>query len=94
MKYEWDKRKNTANIRKHGVSFARAVRIFDGPVAEEIDDAEDYGEERVMATGLIDDVEFVVVYTDRVGGERRIISARKATPQERRAYWKAVTGLD
>ena len=39
---------------------------------------------------LIEDTEILVVYTDRPGGERRLISARKATSEERKIYWKAI----
>ena len=89
MPYTWNPRKNAANIRKHGISFATAVQIFSGPTLETIDDTADYGEERIRAIGLCQGKEIFVVYTDRPRGERRIISARNATEEERQAYWEA-----
>ena len=89
MYFTWDRRKSAANIRKHGISFERASRIFSGSTLEEIDDSQDYDEERIKAIGLVEDTEVLVLYTDRSGGERRIISARKASEEERKAYWDA-----
>ncbi len=78
-----------ANIRKHGIGFARAIRIFfEGLVLEEIDDRFDYGETRIQAIGLIDGTEVFLVYAESADDERRIISARKATPEERQVYWR------
>jgi uncharacterized DUF497 family protein len=90
MRFRWDAKKNSANIRKHGISFMNASRIFSGPTLEDIDETADYGEERIKAIGLVEGIEIFVVYTDRARGERRIISARKANEEERQAYWKAL----
>ncbi|HMK67708.1 MAG TPA: BrnT family toxin [Stellaceae bacterium] len=89
MRYTWDAGKNRRNLRLHGVGFADAARIFDGPTLERVDDREDYGEIRVYAIGEVIGVIVTVIYTDRNHDERRIISAWKATPQERRAYLQA-----
>ncbi len=85
MAFEWDAAKNRANIRKHGIDFADAARIFDGLVLERVDDRFDYGEERVVAVGEVEGRTVLVVYSRR-GGDRRIISARKASRNERQAY--------
>jgi len=85
MQYEWDPDKATANLRKHKVDFADAVGVFDDPGALSMADPALH-EERFVALGmdLLGRV-LVVVYTHR--GERiRIISARGATPSERRVY--------
>jgi uncharacterized DUF497 family protein len=88
--YEWDDVKNARNIAKHGVSFAVARRIFDGPVLTAIDDREDYGEVREISIGIVDGIAFLtVVHTDR-SGRVRIISARPASQRERRRYEKAI----
>ncbi len=87
MRYTWDPAKNAANIRKHGVSFERAVRIFDGPIFEQIDDRYDYGEIRINAIGIIESIEIFVAFTEE-DGERRIISARKADRKEREEFWR------
>jgi len=86
VRFEWDARKNAANRRKHGIDFADAVRIFDGPVVEGRDVREDR-EVRMIAFGALDLRVFAVVYTWR-GKACRIISARKATSHEKKAYYQ------
>jgi uncharacterized DUF497 family protein len=66
------------------------VGIFDGPTVEKIDDRFDYGEIRVYAVGLVNGLEITVVYTDENDDERRIISAWRAEPHERRSYWENI----
>jgi uncharacterized DUF497 family protein len=90
MALEWDAAKNAANIGKHGISFEDAKHIFDGPVLEKIDRRRDYGEERIAAVGVTMGLELYVVYTIR-GGNRRIISARRANRHERESYRLANT---
>jgi uncharacterized DUF497 family protein len=63
-----------------------ASRVFDDPlVLIEQDLAEDYGEDRFLATGLIEGLLITVAYTER-DDRVRIISARKASTDEQRAY--------
>ncbi len=85
MEFEWDAAKNDANVSKHAVSFQDAIKIFEGPVLEGPDERRDYGEDRIIAIGMLDDIELTVVYTTR-GESRRIISARRAHRRERKAY--------
>ena len=87
--FEWDRTKAAANYRKHGVRFEHAVLAFDDPFAVvELDESEEYGEDRFLLTGRAAGGIVVVVYTER--GERvRIISAREATEYERRNYYRA-----
>jgi len=86
MRFEWDEAKNLANIRKHGVSFDTAKRIFEGPIATWIDHRKDYGEDRNISTGRLEQgVLIVVAHTDR-DGCIRLISARPASRKERQAY--------
>jgi len=83
--FEWDEDKAASNIRKHGVDFADAVGVFDDPLAFAMPD-DDPIEDRFI--GLGNDTLgrlLVVVYTIR-GEKIRIISARRATPSERRTY--------
>ncbi len=91
--FEWDPEKNASNVRKHGVSFAEAASIFDGPVLTGPDDSTD--EVREKSFGLLGgQVVVCVVHTDR-NGKTRIISARKATANERKhfdAYLKRALG--
>ena len=84
MDFEWDEVKNAANVRKHGIDFADAVRVFKGPVVTWIDDRFDYGEVRQVSIGTIAGVAIVtVVHTDRAG-QTRMISARPASSRERK----------
>jgi len=84
--YEWDESKRRGNISKHGVDFVAAVQIFRDPLLRiEADGREEYDEVRYRATGLISGRVLVVVYTER-DETVRIISARRATPHERRQY--------
>ena len=81
-----------SQIILHGIAFDDAVRIFDGPTVEKVDERFDYGESRVYAIGLIKGLEITVVYTDEDDDERRIISAWRAEPHERRFYWQNIEG--
>ena len=60
--------------------------MFNDPLAlDDIDDREDYGEERSNMIGVAGDRLLVVTYALR-GGKTRIVSARTAEPDERRRY--------
>lgn len=88
--FEWDEAKNVANIRKHGIGFAKAAEIFDGFVLTELDDRFDYDELRELSLGLLrGTVVLAVVHTDR-NGRTRIISARQATAAEAHRYETAL----
>ena len=89
MLFEWDDEKEKINITKHGIDFATAARVFgDENRLELYDEAHSEYEDRYITIGIINDVACVVmvVYTER-GEAVRIISARKATTQERRRYY-------
>jgi uncharacterized DUF497 family protein len=85
--FEWDGRKAAVNRRKHGIDLADATAVFEDERALTVPDAITAVDETRMltlgrdATGRV----LVVAYTGR--GERiRLISARRATPSERRQY--------
>jgi uncharacterized protein (DUF4415 family)/uncharacterized DUF497 family protein len=59
MLFEWDEAKRQANLAKHLIDFADAVRIFDGPVFEKMQRRQD--ENRVLTVGLLKDVQIVVI---------------------------------
>ena len=94
MRYTWTDEKYRENLRLHQIAFEDAVRIFEGPTVEKVDDRFDYGEIRVYAIGLVNGLEITVIYTDRDPDERRIISAWRAEPHERRYYWQNLEGLE
>jgi len=94
MHYSWDEAKNRRNIALHGIAFEDATRIFEGPTLERVDDRFDYGERRVYAIGVVNGLEITVIYTDRQEEEeRRIISAWRSEPHERRHYWRNIEDL-
>ncbi|MGH7814001.1 MAG: BrnT family toxin [Candidatus Binataceae bacterium] len=85
MPFEWDTAKAAANFAKHGVSFIEAARIFEGPILEQEDNRRDYGERRIIAYGKCGRKILAVVYTMR-SDNRRIITARRASRDEREDY--------
>ena len=90
MRYTWDQNKNRRNLELHGIAFEDAVRIFAGPTVEQVDERFDYGEKRVYAIGMVNGLEITVIYTDPKEDERRIISAWRSEPHERRYYWRMI----
>ena len=90
MQFEWDEQKNRVNIQKHGIDFADAAESFGGPMLIALDDREDYGEDRWIGLGRVQERVFVVVYTARDEDTIRIISLRKALRHERDRYEQAL----
>ncbi len=92
MRFSWDERKNRSNRRKHRVSFETAALVFDDPCHISHLDREVEGELRWQTIGMVNGIHVLrVVHTSPKSGDEeeeniRIISARKATPQERRVY--------
>ena len=87
MEFEWDAGKAALNLSKHGVSFAEAMAVFGDPLEALIPDpVHSSAEMGFVSIGLSKaDRVLVVAYTER-GQRIRIISAREATPEERRQY--------
>jgi len=86
MDFDWDERKDRRNQAVHGIAFENALRVFFDPLHEIIfDERENYGEERLTVFGIAFGSLLAVTYTLR-GETIRIISARKATRQERKRY--------
>ncbi|KAM3108031.1 BrnT family toxin [Phormidesmis sp. 146-33] len=82
MNFEWDERKNEINIDKHGFDFADAYRVFALPMAVELDERDNYGEDRWIGTGMLDERVVGVIYTEPDAETIRI----KALTHERRYY--------
>ena len=87
MRWTWSLAKNRDNKRKHGLSFETALLVFDDPHALSQPDPFPH-EDRWQTVGVIDRITVFVVHTwpDAKDDAGRIISARKATAHERRAY--------
>ncbi len=86
MRFEWDDAKNDVNKRKHGLDFVDVPPVFTGPMLVDLDDREDYGEERWTGIGWLRGILIVVVWTEPAEDTIRIISARGANQHERRRY--------
>src|ERR1700730_6227899 len=89
MDFEWDEAKRLSNILKHGVDFVDAIGIFTSRFEETEDLRHDYGERRTRTFGEIGGQVLHVVSTWR-NDRRRIISARRARRNERRAYYAGI----
>ena len=101
MRFEWDDQKRRINVRKHGIDFAAAVEIFSSDTLMIEDDRFDYGERRFISLGLLRGQVIVVAHTEEFGLLEeagiteeipviRIISARKATNNERRIFYERI----
>ncbi len=88
--FTWDEGKRLANLRKHGIDFRDAPKIFRGFTLTAEDDRESYGERRFLTLGLIEDQVVSIAHTEQ-GDDVRIISIRKATKHEARFYFSQIT---
>ena len=86
MQFEWDERKNESNITKHGMDFVEAPRLFSGPMRVISDNRRDYGEDRLIGLGLLDNRVVLVAFTEPEEGVIRIISMRRALGHEQKQY--------
>jgi uncharacterized protein len=89
IRFEWDSIKAVSNRKKHGVSFEEAQSIFyDEYAIQFFDEENSREEERFLMLGLSNRTRILIVcHCERGSGEViRIISARKATRNERKYY--------
>jgi len=85
--FEWDRRKDSANRRKHGVEFEEATTVFDDPLSMTIPDPDHASDEaRFLIVGLSGQRNLLVVVHTVRGEQIRLISDRPATKHERRRY--------
>jgi uncharacterized protein len=84
--FEFDTRKSSVNKEKHGMDFERAQRLWDDPLAYEID-ARTGGEPRSKRVGQINGKLWAAIFTKR-GNNIRLISVRRAHENETREYEK------
>ncbi len=95
LRFEWSETKNRSNRKKQGIWFEEAQQVFDDPRAilyyDLVHSSSD--EDRFILLGATTHGRIlVVVHCDRGKGEEiiRIVSARKATPKEKRNYEKGI----
>src|SRR4051812_2847536 len=86
--FEWDDVKARKNLREHGISFREASLAFDDPNAIKGDDEKHSDDEpRQWLLGMSPRNRILlIVFTERQEGTIRLISARKATFEERELY--------
>lgn len=82
--FEWDEVKRKQNIEKHALDFIRAVDVFFDPNRIELETVS-RTERRYQTIGMVNDIVIFLVYTFR-GEKKRIISARRASKDERKTY--------
>lgn len=85
--FEWDPEKAAANLDKHGISFHEAATVFGDPLSTtfpEPDHSE--GERRFLTIGASTSSTLLVVAHTEQDDTIRVISARRATPHERKFY--------
>ena len=87
MRFEWDPEKAETNLKKHAVAFTEAATVFGDPLSNTFPDPDhSIGEFRYLTVGQSVTGRLLVVgHTDR-NEKIRIITARQATPREKRYY--------
>ncbi|MCB1687854.1 MAG: BrnT family toxin [Halioglobus sp.] len=89
IKFSWVEAKAKSNLKKHGVSFEEAQSVFYDDLAVQFYDQDSSDEERFLLLGMSNQSRIlIVVHCEQgdVGEELRIISARKATKNEKQYY--------
>ena len=91
--FEWDEAKSASNLSKHGISFLEAASVFHDDLGLlKHDPTHSEGENRFLLIGIsLERRILTVVHVER-GEHLRIISARAATPRERRDYEQGSLG--
>ena len=92
MRFIWDEAKRKANLSKHGYDFADAYKVFQSPLVLAEDSRDDYGEQRMLALGLLDAVVVLVVHVES-DDSIRVISMRKANKHETNNYFEKIDPL-
>lgn len=84
-RFEWDESKRQANLIKHGIDFIDAIEVFNDIGRIEAENIRN-NERRIQTIGIVNKVVLLVAFTYR-GTKRRIISARRASKDEREIYF-------
>lgn len=87
MNFEWDEAKASTNQKKHGIFFTEASEVFNDEFSSCVSDPDhSYEEERYLLFGVSSKGNYLVVSFTEREDSIRIISARRMTNQERKAY--------
>ena len=87
MRFTWSETKRKANLKKHGLDFADAERMFSGPMVLIEDKRRHYGEQRMIGVGLLEVMVVVMVHVES-DDQIRIVSMRKADSDETDLYYQ------
>lgn len=87
MKFTWHEPKQQSNLKKHGLDFNDAQKVFAGPTFTFEDNREAYGERRWVTLGLLGLQVVIIVHTE-TEDEIRIISMREATKHEQSLFFR------
>ena len=91
MRFTWDSRKASANVRKHGVTVEEAATVFADELALIAEDALDPARALIIGESAGRRI-LVTVFVEIHARQIRIISARRATSHERRRYEEGEEG--
>lgn len=91
--FEWDEKKRKANLKKHGIDFETVWDLDWATVIDQPDLRSNYGEERFVLLGMIDERLHSVAYTWR-SKNMRLISLRKASMREKELYEEETESFD
>ena len=86
----WDENKRISNLKKHGIDFLDCFELWDNLTVTREDTRHSYLEPRFITLGIVLNGVAVVVHTETVKGDVRLISARKATKYERKYYYSTI----
>jgi len=86
VEFTWNPKKRLTNLKKHGLDFTDAKRVFSGHTLTRLDHRFAYDEARFSTMGLLGDVVVVIAHTE-TDDEIRVISMRKAERHEREKYF-------
>ena len=89
IRFTWSEPKRRSNLRKHGIDFRDAERVFMGRTVQYEDSRFDYGETRFVTLGLLGFQPVTLVHT-QTHEEIRIVSFRKAQRREAAYYFETV----
>jgi uncharacterized DUF497 family protein len=89
MNFTWNPDKARINLKRHGLDFADACRVFSGHTLTRPDNRFDYGERRFSTVGLLG-VEVVVIAHTETEDTIHVISMRKAERHEREHYFDSL----
>jgi len=87
LSFAWDKEKNAANIRNHGIDFLDAALIFENPRVEAMTNRADYGELRCIALGLSGRQCCTSSTPGAAKNVVRMVSARRASRHDAEKYY-------